>query len=66
MASGCKESFRSGGGMQAISGAIKLLDELNDAAITELRECLQTQWHRADSWKLLGELSNESRKRLKR
>ncbi len=37
---------------------VQLLDELGgtDAAITELRRCLETQWYRADSWKLLSEL----------
>jgi predicted Zn-dependent protease len=37
---------------------IQLLDETGarSAAIHELLACLQTQWYRADSWKLLSEL----------
>ncbi|MGZ5001703.1 MAG: tetratricopeptide repeat protein [Chthoniobacterales bacterium] len=41
---------------------VNLLDELGgtDAAIAELRRCLETQWYRADSWKLLSELLAKS------
>ena len=37
---------------------VQLLDEAGspDAAATELRHCLTTQWYRADSWQLLGEI----------
>jgi protein O-mannosyl-transferase len=37
---------------------IQLLDETGarSAAINELLSCLQTQWYRAESWELLGEL----------
>src|SRR5258708_31103131 len=37
---------------------IQLLDETGStaAAIDELLTCLQPQWYRADSWKLLSEL----------
>jgi tetratricopeptide (TPR) repeat protein len=37
---------------------VKLLDETGAtaAAIKELRACLQTQWYRAESWQMLGEL----------
>lgn len=37
---------------------IRLLDEsgATEAAIVELRQCLKTQWYRADSWKLFSEL----------
>jgi hypothetical protein len=37
---------------------IRLLDETSStgAAINELLTCLQSQWYRADSWKLLSEL----------
>jgi len=38
---------------------IQLLDETGStaAAMNELLTCLQTQWYRADSWKLLSELA---------
>ncbi|MDQ2919381.1 MAG: tetratricopeptide repeat protein [Verrucomicrobiota bacterium] len=41
---------------------IKLLDEVGgtDAAVAELKHCLETQWYRADSWKLLSELLAKS------
>ncbi|MGZ5019608.1 MAG: hypothetical protein ACXWAV_04210 [Chthoniobacterales bacterium] len=41
---------------------VNLLDEVGgtDAAIAELRRCLETQWYRADSWKVLGELLAKS------
>ena len=41
---------------------IRLLDETGSraAAINELLTCLQTQWYRADSWKLLSELANKA------
>jgi predicted Zn-dependent protease len=37
---------------------IQLLDQTGarSAAINELLSCLQTQWYRADSWRLLSEL----------
>ncbi|HEV3410150.1 MAG TPA: tetratricopeptide repeat protein, partial [Chthoniobacterales bacterium] len=37
---------------------IQLLDEFGrtDAAIEELKRCLETQWYRSDSWRLLSEL----------
>jgi protein O-mannosyl-transferase len=37
---------------------IKLLDEAGttDRAIAELKQCLGTQWYRAESWQLLSEL----------
>ncbi len=37
---------------------VRVLDETGatEAAITELQKCLTTQWYRADSWQLLGEL----------
>jgi predicted Zn-dependent protease len=39
-----------------------LLDETGStsAAINELLTCLQTQWYRADSWKLLSELETKA------
>jgi predicted Zn-dependent protease len=41
---------------------IRLLDETGStaAAINELLTCLRTQWYRADSWKLLGELETKA------
>jgi Tfp pilus assembly protein PilF len=41
---------------------IELLDETGgrSAAINELLACLQTQWYRADSWKLLSKLETEA------
>jgi len=41
---------------------IQLLDETGStsAAINELLTCLQTQWYRADSWKLLSELETKA------
>lgn len=41
---------------------IQLLDETGarSAAINELLACLQTQWYRADSWKLLSELETKA------
>jgi protein O-mannosyl-transferase len=41
---------------------IQLLDETGStsAAINELLTCLQTQWYRADSWKLLSELEKKA------
>ena len=37
---------------------IRVLDEsgATDRAIAELKQCLTTQWYRADTWKLLAEL----------
>jgi tetratricopeptide (TPR) repeat protein len=37
---------------------IKVLDEVGStpAALNELRHCLATQWYRAESWQLLGQL----------
>ena len=41
---------------------IQLLDEAGgrSAAINELLACLQTQWYRADSWKLLSNLETKA------
>lgn len=41
---------------------IQLLDQTGarSAAINELLSCLQTQWYRADSWKLLSELETNA------
>jgi hypothetical protein len=41
---------------------IKLLGELGgtEAAISEARGCLATQWYRADTWQLLGELLSKA------
>ena len=52
---------------------IKVLDETGqtEAAIREVQKCLQTQWYRAESWQLLGELltktgrSNEAARAFK-
>jgi Flp pilus assembly protein TadD len=37
---------------------IKLLDETGtrSVAISELQKCLRTEWYRAESWQLLGQL----------
>jgi tetratricopeptide (TPR) repeat protein len=37
---------------------VRFLDEIGatDAAIRELQTCLRTQWYRAESWQLLGQL----------
>ena len=41
---------------------IQLLDQsgARSSAINELLACLQTQWYRADSWQLLGELETKA------
>ncbi len=37
---------------------VRFMNEMGatDAAISELQACLQTQWYRAESWELLGQL----------
>ncbi|MFL6569360.1 MAG: hypothetical protein ACJ8LI_09345 [Chthoniobacterales bacterium] len=44
---------------------VKLLAEMGgtDAAVEELRGCLQTQWYRAESWQLLAQLAAKSGQR---
>ena len=41
---------------------VKLLDETGDrsAAIKELQKCLRTEWYRAESWQLLGQLLSKA------
>jgi len=41
---------------------VKLLSETGatDAAISELKHCLRTEWYRAESWQLLAELAAKS------
>jgi tetratricopeptide (TPR) repeat protein len=41
---------------------VKLLEETGDrsAAIKELQKCLRTEWYRAESWQLLGQLLSKA------
>ena len=57
---------RSGAGDWEIEKRyVKLLAEMGgtDAAVEELRGCLQTQWYRAESWQLLAQLAAKSGQR---
>jgi hypothetical protein len=41
---------------------VKLLDETGarSAAVSELQKCLRTEWYRAESWQLLGQLLSKA------